>query len=464
MPNAESESNGIQLLTKGLDDITAALSAAKTATDDKYREIANRFDGLKVESAEVKADVKKAVDEYAALTIKVQALTEQQADTKRQLDAPMFQNQKDLDDHDRKMAMQIQKEMHLARGLPESEFVLDADNLVDIKSYREVVKLLTRVGVESKAKIVGGFNVAQKKAFEASTLGPSFFTPQILALDVDCNIECEAMTDLYGQFTVDRSNFMYMQIKDYGALGQYTCDAVCDAPFGPEGNVQHLAGQTYDFRGVFCLQRKHITEANFDFLSFMVISAQRSHRINRNRALMIGDGINEPEGWMTANCFPKMKTELAGEGDGEYPLFTPQDFRRFVLTFPVERGRGRAVMHQNMFAWLASQVDANGRFVFGDGDMLFSPDRVTDLIRLSNCLPDATEDNTKGGPGNGFDPGSFLMAYGNWATAYYNVNKRPLFFEQYEGGSSAWCVKYQFGAEDGGFVGCCESARVLVAG
>jgi hypothetical protein len=39
-----------------------------------------------------------------------------------------------------------------------------------------------------------------------------------------------------------------------------------------------------------------------------------------------------------------------------------------------------------------------------------------------------------------------------------------MWMEQYIGGSSAWCVKYQFGAEDGGFAMCCPAARTLVVG
>ncbi len=121
-------------------------------------------------------------------------------------------------------------------------------------------------------------------------------------------------------------------------------------------------------------------------------------------------------------------------------------------------------MHQNVFAYLASAVDNNGRFIFGDGDMLFSPDRVRDAIRISNCLPDATEGGTLGDVAAPFVPGSFLVAAGNWEMAYKSVSRKAMSMEQFEGGSTMWCVKYMFGAEDGGFVGCCLAARTLVVG
>jgi hypothetical protein len=121
-------------------------------------------------------------------------------------------------------------------------------------------------------------------------------------------------------------------------------------------------------------------------------------------------------------------------------------------------------MHQNIFAYFASKVDSAGRFIFGDGLMGFSPSDVRDRIRISNCLPDATEGLTKGSEGSPFTSGDFIMAAGVWPRAYAAVNHRPMFMEQYEGGSTAWCVKYQFGAKDGGFVACCPAARTLVAG
>ena len=106
--------------------------------------------------------------------------------------------------------------------------------------------------------------------------------------------------------------------------------------------------------------------------------------------------------------------------------------------------------------------DSTGRFIFGDGQIDFTPDRVRDTIRISNCLPDATA----GGTLSGADlvPGTFLAAAGNWNMAYKVFNHQAMIMEQWIGGSSMWCSKYQFGAKDGGQVHCAEAARVLVVG
>src|SRR4029078_7354029 len=93
---------------------------------------------------------------------------------------------------------------------------------------------------------------------------------------------------------------MYPQILDYGAIGQYDCDAKCDAELGPEGNITYKNGQVADYRGVFCFNRKVLAEANYDLLGFMYQAAARSYRINRNKATMVGDGATAPLGRETA--------------------------------------------------------------------------------------------------------------------------------------------------------------------
>lgn len=465
MANKESEQNGIKEIHDDLDKLSSTVETFSDKMDEKYKELTARFDGVKGDSDEIRKAVADATKEYAELAAKHQFFTEELTAMKARLDTPIMRSQAELDDHDRKTAIQLQRNMHEFRGGDPKEFVADESNLVDLKAYRSAVRKMLKVGIESKERVIASMNDVERKAFEASTIGPAFFTPQVLALEVDCNIECSSLLDLYGQIEVSRSTFTYMKIADYGQLGEYTCDAKCDAEFGEPGNIRHLEGKTYDYRGVFCFNRKNLQEANYDFLSFMIGAAQRSHRINRNQALMIGDGVNQPKGWLAENCFPTFNTLPVDVGGVATPAFLAQDWRRFVTSFPAEYGEARSVMHQNVFGYLASMIDANGRFLFGDGDLTFSPDLVRERIRISNCLPDPTEGNTKGGVGqDAFAAGAFVAAQAAWKTAYYAVEKRPMFFEQYEGGSSAWCVKYQFGAEDGGFVGCCEHGRVLRIG
>ena len=448
----------LAVLNTELGNILSSLKKNRDDTDAHFTELNTQFKGVKAETDEVKADMLKRAAEYAALVTQQQSLQQALDQVKKEIDQPILRGGTDLIEHDRKAAVELQRRAFLHKGGDPDDFKPDLDNLVNAQHYRSAMRKLMKVGIDSKKKIINSFDEYERKAFEASSLDAAMFSPEMLGIELNCIVECAELLDLYNSVTVSKSAFMYPQVLDYGAIGQYTCDAKCDAEYGPEGNIQFKSGQVYDWRGVFCFNRKVLTEANYDLLNFMTNAVARSYRINRNRVLMSGDGVNEPQGWVTADCFTKMKTPGTGGG------FTHIDFRMFYASAPVEWGPVTAVMHQNTFAYLASQVDGQGRFLVGDGLLTYSPADVRERIRISNCLPDPTEGLTKGSEANPFTPGDFLVAAGNWNAAYYAVNKRGLWMEQWEGGSTAWCVQYVFGAEDGGFVGCCPAARILIVG
>lgn len=453
--DAKTAEQMLELVTKDIGNISAALDKSKTDMETKFRELKEQQSKGNITDEE-RASIKKSAEEYAELVKNTQQLTKALDDLKKEMEAPLLKGGKDLEDTDRKNAIELQRRAYLFKGGAEEDFRADTENLVNMADYRSAARKLAKAGIETRETIIRDFSAGERKAFDAASLDAAFFSPEMLGIEVDCNIECASLLDLYASVTVSRSTFMYPQVVDYGAIGKYSCDAKCDAELGPEGNIQWKNGKTYDFRGVFCFNRKTLQEANYDLLGFMFRAAARSYRINRNRALMVGDGINEPLGWLTADVFTKLKTGGT--------TFNHVDARRFIASAPVEYGPVVTVMHQNVFAYLAAQVDNNGRFIFGDGDLAYGPDRVNENIRISNCLPDATEGGTLGDAANPFVTGSFLMATGNWPTAYAMVNKKPMFMEQFVGGSTAWCVQYQFGAEDGGFVMCPPAARTLVVG
>lgn len=452
----KSANAALQKLDKELGDVTALVKSSKDALDQQYKDLNAHFGGVKADSEEMKKAVEKHAADYAELVTKHQALSQLVEQIKKEMDAPLLKGGADLKDADTRAAIELQRRAYLFKGGNEFEFKPDMENLVPAADYRSAAYKLMRVGIDSKETIVKSFSTAERKAFDAASMDQAFFSPQMLGIEIDCNVECAEMVDLYAQVTVSKTAFMYPQVESYGDIGSYQCPAKCDAELGPEGNISYKNGRTYDFRGAFCFQRNVLAEANYDLLGFMMRAAARSHRINRNRALITGDGINEPKGWLTADCFTKRKTGGAS--------FNHQDFRLFIASAPVEYGPIVATMHQNVFAYLAAALDAEGRFIFGDGLMTYSPDDVRERIRISNCLPDPTEGGTKGSAAAPFAANSFIAAAGNWQMAYGAVSKRPMFMEQFVAGSSAWCVMYQFGAEDGGFVMCCPAARTLYTG
>lgn len=446
-------------LTKDLGDAVGLFGGFKKDFDAHATELKNLRD--KVESvggmdAETKAAIKKQAEEMSGALAKMQACETAIESLKKEMDQPLVRGGKDLAEKDRENAIEFQKRAHLHKGGAPEEFKADLDNLINLPDVRSAMAKMMKVGIETKSAIIRSFSDAERKAFEASGLDAGFFPPELLGREEDCEIECASMLDLYDQVNVSRSTFMYPHIESYGDIGQYDCDAKCDAEYGPEGNITWKNGQTHDYRGVFCFQRDTLREANYDLLGFMMRAISRSHRINRNEALIKGDGINQPLGWLQADVFTKIQAPSSNP--------THVDLRQFLASYPIERGTAQAVMHQNTFAYFASMVDSTGRFIFGDNLMGFSPDDVRDRIRVTNCLPDPTAGGTKGNAANPFTTGDFIMAAADWKQAYAAVSHRPMFMEQWEGGSSAWCVKYQFGTKDGGFIGCAPAGQVFVAG
>lgn len=438
--------------------IVAALEKSKKDSEAHYTELHNHYNGVKTDNEDLKKTVLKHTEEYAALITRQQMLQQALDQVKKELDAPIIKGGRDLEISDREAAIELQRRAFLFKGGSDFDFKPDLDNLVEAKHYRSAVrKLVNFVGIETKEKVVRTFTEYERKAFEASSLDSAMFSPELLGIEINCIITCAELLDLYSSVTVSKSTFMYPQVLSYGDIGKYDCDAKCDAEYGPEGNIQFKGGSVSDFRGVFCFQRKVLAEANYDLLGFMYQAAARSHRINRNRSTIVGTGINEPTGWLTANCFSSRKTPTN--------LFTHVDMRAFMLgSVPMEYGDLVTVMHQNTFAYLACMVDSVGRFIFGDDALTFRPSDVVDSIRISNCLPDPTNGMTLGSTAAPFVTGSFIAATGAWKAAYYVVEKKPLFIEQWLGKSTAWCVAYSFGAEDGGFVACCPAAAILTVG
>ena len=442
-------------LTDELSTIVTALEKSKKDSETQYTELNNHFGGVKATTEELKATVLKHAAEYAEMITKQQMLQQALDQVKKELNAPIILGGKDLENSDREAAVELQRRAFLFKGGNADDFKPDLDNLVKAADYRSAVRKLMQVGIESKQKIVRSLTEVERKAFEASSLDSALFSPEMLGIELNCIVECAELMDLYNSVSVSKSTFMYPQVMDYGAIGKYDCDAKCDAEYGPEGNITFKSGNVSDFRGVFCFQRKVLSEANYDLLNFMYNAAARSYRINRNRATMVGDGVNEPLGWLTNDCFAKRATPTNNP--------THVDFRLYQGGVPLEYGEVTTVMHQNTFAYFAAMVDNNGRFLFGDGLMTYSPNDVRERIRISNCLPDPTANLTLGGA-TPMVTGSFISATGAWKQAYYVVNKRPLWIEQWEGKSTAWCVAYSFGAEDGGFVACCPAASILIVG
>lgn len=437
---------------KGLESVITT-KTAEIAAD--YRTLHNGFDGLKASNAETAEKVKALVEKQAADTATLQATEAAVNQIKKDLDSKAFSTAKaDQNDVDVKAGIEIQRRQHIHIKGSEEGFKPDMQNLPDMKAYTGALNKLAKLGLKSRSAIVAEFTPDEKKAYDAFSMDSTLFTPQMLSLIQDCDRECAYMVDLYQSATVTKSEYKYLNIQDYGAMMSYACTDTCSATDGPEGNFRVRNGQVYDLRGAICLKQDEVREAEINLLSMIEYAANRSHRINRNRSLISGDGVNQPLGWMND---PSFETRTLAQPNQYVSL------RRALSMVSNEYGASQLVMHQNMFGYYASQIDANGRFIFGDGELAFTPDRVSEYVRVSNCLPDATEDNTKGSTADPFASGAFLFAVGAFKEAYLAVTKRPLIMAQNPSATNLWCVQYQMWAQDGGNALCGAALKKFIA-
>lgn len=450
MPNKQANEFGFDDLTREISGIADDVRSIKTKQEEDIRSLRNDFDGKSSSDEETRAKVEAIAASLAEKTTHLQALEERQREIAKTLENPIFQTQRTLDNHDMETMRTMQLRQHLHSGRDRNEFQFDPENVISLSDYRSAALKLQRFGLDTREQIARTFTDGEQRAFAASGLAGGFIIPEMLGYVEDCEVECASMLDLYGSVSVNKSTFQYLQIKDHGAMGSYTCPASCSAELGEEGNMAWLNGKVHDFRGAFCLNKTVVSDASVDLLGFIVEGARRSHRINRNKAFMIGDGNDSPLGWMG-------KFDVRTTSDEGKVKHT--DVRMFLASLPREYGNVVPVMHPNMFATLTAIPDANGRFLFGDGQFGLMPEDIIDRVRVSTCLPDATDDLTKGWAE--LDSGSFVMAAASWNAAFKVVNHKPLWIEQYMGGSNAWCSMYHFGASDGSFIGCENAGKVL---
>jgi len=459
MAEPKDEGIGLESLTNELSQTLQSLTAERQAYANDFREMKSAFEGKKSD-AELEEKFSKAIAQLSVQKSQLDTVEAQLQHVQRRLQNPLFTGtKKDAKDYDTQAAIKLQERIFRMReGGNGAVFKADMNSLVNGEDYRAVVQKLSQVGLRNREEIIAHFSDAEKVAFKSISSGGAdiaFLSPELLGVTLDCAPECGTLLDLYGQVSVRSDIFKYLQINDVSELGSYACPADCSAPLASAGLSVHQ-GSLADFRGVYCFTQDLLRNAPINLVSLMFSLADRSHRIKRNRALIAGDGTSSEGGsiigWAgNGGGFPVRKTSVAGK-------FRPEDFRNFINSINRDFGKVTPIMHQNVFAMLASMKDANGRFIFGDGIFNFSPE-VESSIRVSNCLPDPTEELTKGA--DNLTSGDFIMAAAAWKEAYYSVEGRPMFMQQYMGGTTAWCVQYQFGAKDGGFIGCPNAGRIL---
>lgn len=444
-----------------LEALHAQLSTATDlfrASAQRYEEHAKEIVSLKSRIDAMDDEIKSRIEAHAksltdALSV-AQVARDLAMDVRRQMSHPLAGTAKDIQDFDGSMQAYLAEAVHRFTASADAPFTYDAQNAIPVAKYREVArKLISRVGLSSRASVLQAMSPEERLIASHSALDSGFFVPQVLSVTKDCTYECADLLDLYQRIAVSAPSFHYLVVDSHGVYGQYVCPSTCTAPGVEPMRIRMEAGETKSFRGAFCFNREVLQRSVVDLFTFVLQAINRSYRVARNRAYMIGDGVNEPMGWVTANAFP-VRT-VPGNA------VTAALFRTFWFSLPTQWLPGTIVMHPNMMRWLAAQTNTVGDFLFFSGVMFPPVDQATQGVRLSDCLPDPTQSFTVGLAGGVFPPDTMLAAVGNWSQAYRIFELSPLRVQQLEAQSNMFCVSYEFAAEDGGQVFCADAARIL---
>ena len=457
MANVAVTEHTPEILVKKLDDIDSAL---KTSKEETLKE----FNALKESAADRKSldDLSTSVAQrFADALQKQQDFAAALNDVKRQLDSPLYGTDKQVDDAERKAA--IDHERILFNAINKNINVVFDEKTVDLARYR-ALKTANRKTIVAQSQSefhdiwANRLTEDERKSLSMSQIDGNYFIPEIQQVIRDCFLEPVGLGDLYDAFSVGRMSFMYPFIKDHTMLGGYICSDQCGTIEAAGINLQFREDRVYDWRGTFCVTTRVITDSAIDIMALMAREMALSKRMTSNKAWIAGDGVNQPKGWLSSNLFPVVPTSTASG-------FTAADVRGFFYRVPPEYGNITAVMHPNTLAVIMTMTDAIGRFLFV-GDQLF-PDLETlaDRIRLTRYMPEIQWTVTPGGAGEATTisapAGSLVAAAANWRKAYMVPTLLPMMMRPGFLPTGPWCSQYHFWAQDGGAGVCGEAGRVL---
>jgi hypothetical protein len=454
----------LKRIDEAIGTVSAKIAENEKAIESNTRSLKNEFDGLKLSSGESAGKLNEAIAAQTELRREIQSQGDTLRALKRSLDDPIAQGGSVLKESDKKANYTLQRESHLRVHPDAVGFKYDGSKAVDMNHLRSAISAFSMIGIKDKAQIVAGLSAEEKRAVELSGIDAQFFPAEVLGMAEDCEDLCADITDLYDLFNVNRPSFKLPKVTDYGKFGNWTCANACEEPLTGGAGMTMTSGEVNTWRAMFCLSTNDINSASVDLPFIMTNNTMRALRLEVNRSMMVGSGADgQPLGWLTASqdgkCFEKVKSTKAGTIDHVM-------VRQFGLGTPMKQGKMTAIMHQNVLAFLASQTDKNGRFIFGDNELLIAPDSIPN-IRISNCLPDATNGMTLGNPGATppapFLPGAFLMAVGDFKAAFAKVVHRNLTAKFSGENNTSFCAKWGYEASIGSHVKCCDAIRILIS-
>lgn len=447
-----SEQNTPEVVLRAIGDLKDATDAGRKTYEDSFRALKAELENTKAASAEQVDKVGRIATELAETKAQNDAIKSTLDAIKRQADSPVYAREPEANDHIRKSTIAFAREAHVAKHGDDREFRDDAvetGHLIALKSAQR--KLLTANNEASYQHALSEMSAEERKSMSLAQLDGYLFMPEMQTVFRDCFLEPVGLGDLYDTFSVSKMSIQTPVIKDHAKLGGYICSSTCGTIAAAANNISVVTDRVYDWRGTWCATTASLEESAVNLMARMAAEMALSKRMTSNEAWINGDGVNQPKGWLNANCFPKVRTSAVG-------ALTAADLRAFMNSLKYEYGRATVVMHPDTLAIVATMSDANGRFLFGDGALFMMTPDMSDMIRLTRYVPALAPT----APGV-YASGSFVAAAAVWKKAYQvPVRRNMIMQESFSGvGGTPWCKTFNFWAQDGGSTTCCEAGSIL---
>ncbi len=353
----------------------------------------------------------------------------------------------DLTD-ERKSARETCVALHSARN-PKADASRYEPSYSEIEAavqYRKHMPTLLRTGRADMIEM-------QKASLSAFSFGSNdwLMPAELSSRIIDCLSDPTDLAGLVGRVNMSSAELRFpINSTNWAGGPQWSCENNCfQSNPTAETNFGTLAVRSDPLRFVVCLTRSLLEDSSLDIEGWIVRNAERAFRDAISAAILVGDSIGKPLGFIQA---------AAGIPICETSPSTPvgqiswQDLLMLRFELPPQFMRNASfLMNQRMLALLASTTDANSKPIMISSPIMDQPLPQWTLfgapIHVVTQMPDTA-------------PGAVAVAYGDWEQTYVLATRKSVTVYP-DLISTPFCPRYYFEARIGAGTLCPNGARLL---
>lgn len=294
-------------------------------------------------------------------------------------------------------------------------------------------------------------DAVERKSLSSFSFGTNQFVlpAQMSSRVLSCLTDQTDLAGLMGQEQTSGGSLKFMIDNVRMQDAAWACDASCFAN-NPQSDLAEGLGEleikAESLRYIACAGSDLLADAAFDIEGWIFRKAATGFRNTINQAIVGGDGINKPMGFLNP-----ASGIIACETGERTPAgqISWQDLVALKYEVPPQwLGAGTYFMNSRTLALLLTMSDATGRPI-----LMQLPTGLPALtiagspIQLVTQMPDVL-------------PGSTPVAFGSWKDGYMLVTRSGLTMRP-DPFTAGFCTLYRFEARVGGAVTCGNAIRLL---